>query len=73
MVKLTKEDPAELRRKVTSPNGATQASIEALDRYQFSEAIVTSCISFCGTSQRNGRTNCCAKPRSEIRIICHEV
>ncbi|OCT14131.1 pyrroline-5-carboxylate reductase [Paenibacillus pectinilyticus] len=39
MVKITKEDPAELRRKVTSPNGATQASIEALDRYQFSEAV----------------------------------
>lgn len=39
MVQHTKEDPAELRRKVTSPNGATQASIEALDRYQFSEAV----------------------------------
>ena len=24
---------------MTSPNGATHASIEALDRYQFSEAI----------------------------------
>lgn len=39
MVQLTQENPAELRRKVTSPNGATQASIEALDRFQFSEAI----------------------------------
>jgi pyrroline-5-carboxylate reductase len=39
MVQHTQEDPAELRRKVTSPNGATQASIEALDQYQFTEAI----------------------------------
>lgn len=39
MVQTTQEDPAELRRKVTSPNGATQASIEVLDRYQFTEAV----------------------------------
>jgi pyrroline-5-carboxylate reductase len=39
MVQLTQENPAELRRKVTSPNGATQASIEILDRFQFSEAV----------------------------------
>ncbi|MFD0694773.1 pyrroline-5-carboxylate reductase [Paenibacillus sp. GCM10027628] len=40
MVQITGEDPAELRRKVTSPNGATQASIEALDQHQFTEGIV---------------------------------
>jgi pyrroline-5-carboxylate reductase len=40
MVELTKENPAELRRKITSPNGSTQAAIEVLDRYQFSEGIV---------------------------------
>lgn len=40
MVELTGEDPAELRRKVTSPNGATQAAIETLDRHQFCEGIV---------------------------------
>ncbi|MDD9267696.1 pyrroline-5-carboxylate reductase [Paenibacillus sp. GCM10023248] len=39
MVQKTQEDPAELRRKVTSPGGATQASIEELDRYQFTEAV----------------------------------
>lgn len=39
MVKATGEDPAELRRKVTSPNGSTQAAIEKLDAYRFSEAI----------------------------------
>jgi len=40
MVETTKEDPAELRRKVTSPNGSTQAAIETLDRHQFCEGIV---------------------------------
>jgi pyrroline-5-carboxylate reductase len=40
MVELTQEDPAELRRKVTSPNGSTQAAIETLDRHQFCEGIV---------------------------------
>ncbi|KIL40044.1 pyrroline-5-carboxylate reductase [Gordoniibacillus kamchatkensis] len=40
MVELTQEHPAELRRKVTSPNGTTQAAIETLDRHQFSEGIV---------------------------------
>lgn len=39
MVEHTKEDPAELRRKVTSPNGATHAAIQAMDRFQFTEAI----------------------------------
>jgi len=39
MVKITGEDPAELRRKVTSPNGATHASIQVLDQYDFGEAV----------------------------------
>ncbi|NEW06022.1 pyrroline-5-carboxylate reductase [Paenibacillus sp. SYP-B3998] len=39
MVQITQENPAELRRKVTSPNGATQASIEVLDNHQFVEGI----------------------------------
>lgn len=39
MVKLTGEDPAVLRRKVTSPNGTTQAALETLDRFQFSAAV----------------------------------
>jgi pyrroline-5-carboxylate reductase len=41
MVQQTGENPAELRRKVTSPNGSTQAAIEALDAHQFSEGIVS--------------------------------
>lgn len=39
MVKTTQEEPAELRRKVTSPNGTTQAALETLDRFQFGAAL----------------------------------
>lgn len=39
MVRTTGEQPADLRRKVTSPNGTTQAAIETLDAHQFSTAI----------------------------------
>jgi pyrroline-5-carboxylate reductase len=41
MVQSTGEDPAELRRKVTSPNGTTQAAIETLERFHFTEAVLT--------------------------------
>ncbi|OWR29136.1 pyrroline-5-carboxylate reductase [Saccharibacillus sp. O23] len=40
MVRETGEEPAELRRKVTSPNGATQAAIEKLDESDFYGAVV---------------------------------
>lgn len=40
MVRETKESPAELRRKVTSPNGTTQAAIETLDAHHCREAII---------------------------------
>ncbi|TBL79692.1 pyrroline-5-carboxylate reductase [Paenibacillus thalictri] len=40
MVLHTGENPADLRRKVTSPNGTTQAAIETLDRNHFSEGVV---------------------------------
>lgn len=39
MVRQTGEEPADLRRKVTSPNGSTQAAIETLERQQFTEAV----------------------------------
>ncbi|WP_438433575.1 pyrroline-5-carboxylate reductase [Gorillibacterium sp. sgz500922] len=39
MIRDTGEDPANLRRKVTSPNGTTQAAIETLERYAFKEAV----------------------------------
>jgi len=39
MVKETGETPEVLRRKVTSPGGTTNAAIEVLNQYQFSEGI----------------------------------
>ncbi|WP_040951134.1 pyrroline-5-carboxylate reductase [Gorillibacterium massiliense] len=39
MVRETGEDPASLRRKVTSPNGTTQAALEVFDEYQFTDAV----------------------------------
>ena len=39
MVKTTAEDPAVLRKKVTSPGGTTQAAIETLESYRFTEAV----------------------------------
>lgn len=39
MVFSTGENPGELRRKVTSPNGTTQAAIETLDQYSFQEGM----------------------------------
>lgn len=43
MLKTVKEEPAELRRKVTSPGGTTEAGIRALENMQFTDAIA-SCI-----------------------------
>ncbi|WP_314002804.1 pyrroline-5-carboxylate reductase [uncultured Paenibacillus sp.] len=40
MVKATGEAPAELRRKVTSPGGTTQAAVELLNDRQVSETLV---------------------------------
>lgn len=39
MVQITGENPADLRRKVTSPNGTTQAALETMDAHQFSEGV----------------------------------
>jgi pyrroline-5-carboxylate reductase len=39
MVKMTDAEPAELRRKVTSPNGTTFAALTRLDEFQFSEGV----------------------------------
>jgi pyrroline-5-carboxylate reductase len=39
MVSSTGENPGDLRRKVTSPNGTTQAAIETLDQFAFQEGM----------------------------------
>jgi pyrroline-5-carboxylate reductase len=39
MVNSTGENPGDLRRKVTSPNGSTQAAIETLDQFAFQEGM----------------------------------
>ena len=43
MLKTVKEEPAVLRRKVTSPGGTTEAGIQALESFHFTEAI-SACI-----------------------------
>ncbi|MDQ0111481.1 pyrroline-5-carboxylate reductase [Paenibacillus harenae] len=40
MVRETGEEPAELRRKVTSPNGTTQAAIEMMAEFRLTETII---------------------------------
>ena len=37
MMRVTGEQPAELRRKVTSPNGATQAAIELMQTHEVAQ------------------------------------
>jgi pyrroline-5-carboxylate reductase len=43
MLKQSSEEPTELRRKVTSPGGTTEAGIQALEKYHFVDAI-NACI-----------------------------
>lgn len=43
MLSLGKDEPAELRRKVTSPGGTTEAGLRALEHNQFMEAI-SACV-----------------------------
>lgn len=39
MMKETGEDPAKLRKDITSPNGSTQAAIEVLDAHHFTAGV----------------------------------
>ncbi|WP_373229657.1 pyrroline-5-carboxylate reductase [Cohnella sp.] len=39
MVKATGESPSDLRRKVTSPNGTTQAALEVLEQFSFQQGM----------------------------------
>ena len=43
MLKSKNEEPASLRKKVTSPGGTTEAGIKALESMSFNEAIAN-CI-----------------------------
>lgn len=51
MLKTVKEEPSELRRKVTSPGGTTEAGIRALEQMHFNDAIA-SCIRSAETRSR---------------------
>lgn len=51
MLKTVKEEPAELRRKVTSPGGTTEAGIRALEKMHFNDAIAC-CIRSAETRSR---------------------
>ncbi|MBP1961908.1 pyrroline-5-carboxylate reductase [Paenibacillus aceris] len=66
MVQHTQEDPAELRRKVTSPNGATQASIEMLDRYQFTEAVAKAVFRSAERAKEMGEQIAAPSPVSKL-------
>ncbi|MBU5674427.1 pyrroline-5-carboxylate reductase [Paenibacillus brevis] len=39
MMKETGEDPAKLRKDITSPNGSTQAALEVLDAHRFTDGV----------------------------------
>lgn len=51
MLKTVKDEPENLRRKVTSPGGTTEAGIRALESMHFNEAIA-SCIRSAETRSR---------------------
>ena len=51
MAQVTGEEPAELRAKITSPNGSTQAAINRLDENGFYEAVI-SAVNRCAERSR---------------------
>lgn len=51
MVQQTGEEPAALRKKVTSPNGSTQAAIEVLEKGDFFETVI-SAVNRCAERSR---------------------
>ncbi|WP_054941317.1 pyrroline-5-carboxylate reductase [Paenibacillus ihuae] len=54
MVQQTGEQPAALRKKVTSPNGATQAAIETLEKGDFFETVIAAVNSCAERSREMG-------------------
>ncbi len=51
MVQQTGEEPADLRKKVTSPNGSTQAALEVLEKGDFFETVI-SAVNRCAERSR---------------------
>ncbi|WP_275900519.1 pyrroline-5-carboxylate reductase [Paenibacillus periandrae] len=56
MVQQTGEAPADLRRKVTSPNGTTQAAIEMLDQHQFAIGVTKAVLRASERANELGKT-----------------
>jgi pyrroline-5-carboxylate reductase len=56
MVQETGEAPAALRRKVTSPNGTTQAAIEMLDNHQFAIGVTKAVLRAAERASELGKT-----------------
>ncbi|ANS74806.1 pyrroline-5-carboxylate reductase [Paenibacillus yonginensis] len=54
MMKQTGEKPADLRKAITSPNGSTQAALEVLDQYRFTEAVKSAVHRSASRSQEMG-------------------
>ncbi|MCZ8511274.1 pyrroline-5-carboxylate reductase [Paenibacillus filicis] len=54
MVETTGEAPEDLRRKVTSPNGTTQAALETLDHLGFQEAVIRAVLRCTERAQEMG-------------------
>lgn len=51
MAQMTGEEPRELRAKITSPNGSTQAALERLDENDFYETVI-SAVNRCAERSR---------------------
>jgi pyrroline-5-carboxylate reductase len=56
MVQQTSETPSDLRRKVTSPNGTTQAAIEMLDNHQFAIGVTKAVLRAAERAGELGKT-----------------
>ncbi|MRG87934.1 pyrroline-5-carboxylate reductase [Salinibacillus xinjiangensis] len=55
MLKTTNERPEDLRKKITSPGGTTQAGLETLQKYNYQEALIECVKSATERSQELGR------------------
>ncbi|MFD1409366.1 pyrroline-5-carboxylate reductase [Kroppenstedtia eburnea] len=57
MLQETGEEPAELRRKVSSPGGTTMAGLETLARHRFQDALILAVQQACRRSRELGRSS----------------